>query len=321
MLDPQILSMLRDTTGEVVAPAAAAEPADPWRRRRQTRTVPSQSRSRSPNPSRSRCRSRGSRREPSGSRSASPHRHRVERRASGSRSCAARVAPIRSTGCGSSTRRPARNGSSPIPPSCSPADDDESTTCRPRSGAAASGRARRPAGSPRYAVDTRLHTRRVRARRPAVRRRPRRRRGPRAGGRRAGVRPAARPARPSASRTSAARTLCVAELDGSWRVLAGGDDEPGTVTWGSAEFVAAEEMGRSAGYWWSPDGTAIAVARVDTRRRAAVVHRRSRRTRDAARRVPLSVRRHRQRGRVAAHRRSSTARSSTSSGTASASST
>jgi len=35
------------------------------------------------------------------------------------------------------------------------------------------------------------------------------------------------------------------------------------VTYGLAEFVAAEEMGRMRGYWWSPAGTALAVARVD----------------------------------------------------------
>ena len=41
-----------------------------------------------------------------------------------------------------------------------------------------------------------------------------------------------------------------------------GPDGPG-VTWGLAEFVAAEEMGRQRGFWWSPDGTRLAVARVD----------------------------------------------------------
>ena len=56
--------------------------------------------------------------------------------------------------------------------------------------------------------------------------------------------------------------LCVAELDGTSRVLAADDDDQ--VTWGSADFVAAEEMGRSRGYWWSPDGSAIAATRVDT---------------------------------------------------------
>jgi dipeptidyl-peptidase-4 len=61
------------------------------------------------------------------------------------------------------------------------------------------------------------------------------------------------------------RLLCIGELDGSWWVLAGGDlDEPETISWGSAEFIAAEEMNRFRGYWWSPGGDAIAVCRVDT---------------------------------------------------------
>ncbi|MBV9935786.1 MAG: DPP IV N-terminal domain-containing protein, partial [Actinobacteria bacterium] len=42
------------------------------------------------------------------------------------------------------------------------------------------------------------------------------------------------------------------------------DDDP-AVTWGLPEFIAAEEMGRFRGYWWSPSGDAIAVARVDNR--------------------------------------------------------
>ncbi|GAA0283766.1 S9 family peptidase [Cryptosporangium japonicum] len=35
------------------------------------------------------------------------------------------------------------------------------------------------------------------------------------------------------------------------------------VTWGVAEFAAAEEMNRFRGYWWSPDGERILAARVD----------------------------------------------------------
>jgi len=35
------------------------------------------------------------------------------------------------------------------------------------------------------------------------------------------------------------------------------------VSWGTAEFIAQEEMGRSTGYWWSPDESRIAVTRVD----------------------------------------------------------
>ena len=60
--------------------------------------------------------------------------------------------------------------------------------------------------------------------------------------------------------------LRIAELDGSSRVLAEPEPEPGEthITWGAAEFIAAEERGRGRGYWWSPDGERLAVARVDT---------------------------------------------------------
>ncbi|HWE99505.1 MAG TPA: DPP IV N-terminal domain-containing protein [Caulobacteraceae bacterium] len=40
-------------------------------------------------------------------------------------------------------------------------------------------------------------------------------------------------------------------------------DGAGPVSYGLAEFVAQEEMGRYSGYWWSPDDGAIAYARVD----------------------------------------------------------
>ncbi len=60
------------------------------------------------------------------------------------------------------------------------------------------------------------------------------------------------------------RSLRLGELDGSSRALAGGGDtEVDTVSWGSADFVAAEEMGRFRGFWWSPDGTTLAACRVD----------------------------------------------------------
>ncbi|MFC9327338.1 prolyl oligopeptidase family serine peptidase [Kitasatospora sp. NPDC057015] len=42
------------------------------------------------------------------------------------------------------------------------------------------------------------------------------------------------------------------------------EPEDPDVTWGSAEFVAAEEMGRTRGFWWAPDGRSLLVARVDT---------------------------------------------------------
>ncbi|MGO8961931.1 MAG: prolyl oligopeptidase family serine peptidase [Streptosporangiaceae bacterium] len=35
------------------------------------------------------------------------------------------------------------------------------------------------------------------------------------------------------------------------------------ISFGLAEFIAAEEMDRSRGYWWAPDGSAILTARVD----------------------------------------------------------
>jgi dipeptidyl-peptidase-4 len=57
------------------------------------------------------------------------------------------------------------------------------------------------------------------------------------------------------------RTLRIAELDGSSWELAG--DEHPDISWGSADFIAAEEMGRYRGYWWSPDGAAIAATRAD----------------------------------------------------------
>jgi dipeptidyl-peptidase-4 len=60
-----------------------------------------------------------------------------------------------------------------------------------------------------------------------------------------------------------AGALRVADLDGgSDRLLAA--PESGEVTYGLAEHVAAESMHRHRGYWWSPDGTRLLVARVDT---------------------------------------------------------
>lgn len=49
--------------------------------------------------------------------------------------------------------------------------------------------------------------------------------------------------------------------DGRISCLAG--DPAEAISWGMAEFVAAEEMGRSRGYWWAPDGDAMLVTRVD----------------------------------------------------------
>ncbi len=70
---------------------------------------------------------------------------------------------------------------------------------------------------------------------------------------------------PSAKRIAyvSGTSLRIAELDGSSRALAGADSGADTVSWGRADFIAAEEMGRFRGYWWSPDGTTLAVCRVD----------------------------------------------------------
>ncbi len=57
--------------------------------------------------------------------------------------------------------------------------------------------------------------------------------------------------------------LHVRDVGGSDRVLAQEDDPD--VTWGLPEFIAAEEMDRLRGFWWSPDGERLAAARVDDR--------------------------------------------------------
>ncbi len=57
--------------------------------------------------------------------------------------------------------------------------------------------------------------------------------------------------------------LCVCDLTGTEIIVAAEAEPNNDITWGQAEFAAAEEMGRQRGYWWSPVGTAIAVGRVD----------------------------------------------------------
>ena len=70
---------------------------------------------------------------------------------------------------------------------------------------------------------------------------------------------------PSGRRVAFVRegALYVLPIDGEERLLAGEDDLD--VTWGLAEFAAAEEMDRPRGFWWAPDGSAVAAARVDNR--------------------------------------------------------
>jgi dipeptidyl-peptidase-4 len=47
-------------------------------------------------------------------------------------------------------------------------------------------------------------------------------------------------------------------------------DGAGTLSWGTAEFVAQEEMDRRVGHWWSPDDSLIAVQRTDESKVAVV---------------------------------------------------
>ena len=58
----------------------------------------------------------------------------------------------------------------------------------------------------------------------------------------------------------AGRELRVVTDDGD-RLLIGEAEE--TVSWGAAEFIASEEMGRTRGFWWGPDSDALLVQRVD----------------------------------------------------------
>lgn len=58
----------------------------------------------------------------------------------------------------------------------------------------------------------------------------------------------------------AGRELRVVTGEGD-RLLIGEAAE--TVSWGAAEFIAAEEMGRTRGFWWGPDSDALLVQRVD----------------------------------------------------------
>jgi dipeptidyl-peptidase-4 len=80
------------------------------------------------------------------------------------------------------------------------------------------------------------------------------------------IRPAADP-RPDPTGTCVAYVsdgvLRVCEIAvGTDRVVADPKGADG-VSFGLAEFVAAEEMDRNRGYWWAPDGSAILTARVD----------------------------------------------------------
>ena len=60
--------------------------------------------------------------------------------------------------------------------------------------------------------------------------------------------------------------LCVADIsqgtDNTHEKVLATDPAP-HISWGMADFIAAEEMGRQRGYWWSPNGEHLAACRVD----------------------------------------------------------
>jgi dipeptidyl-peptidase-4 len=67
---------------------------------------------------------------------------------------------------------------------------------------------------------------------------------------------------PAATRVAyvSGSTLRVTGDDGDRLVIG---EDGANVSWGSAEFVAAEEMHRIRGYWWAPSGDQLLVERVD----------------------------------------------------------
>ncbi|MFJ3513723.1 prolyl oligopeptidase family serine peptidase [Streptomyces sp. NPDC090131] len=74
--------------------------------------------------------------------------------------------------------------------------------------------------------------------------------------------PAAGPALDPRQNADGSRTAYVA--DDVLYVAPGGRVSPDDgARWGLAEFAAAEELGRTRGHWWSPDGVTLLAARVD----------------------------------------------------------
>lgn len=71
---------------------------------------------------------------------------------------------------------------------------------------------------------------------------------------------------PSARRIAYITDGALHAIDLAWGAdtLLASDDDP-DIRWGVAEFIAAEEMDRSRGYWWAPDGKSLIAARVDER--------------------------------------------------------
>ena len=54
--------------------------------------------------------------------------------------------------------------------------------------------------------------------------------------------------------------LRIVDADGDRSVIREDGD---SISWGAAEFIAGEEMGRTRGFWWAPDSRRLLVERVD----------------------------------------------------------
>ncbi|MEM9203369.1 MAG: DPP IV N-terminal domain-containing protein, partial [Actinomycetota bacterium] len=54
--------------------------------------------------------------------------------------------------------------------------------------------------------------------------------------------------------------LRVVDTNGDRSVI---HEDGDTISWGAAEFIAGEEMGRTRGFWWAPDSQHLLVERVD----------------------------------------------------------
>ena len=188
-------------------------------------------------------------------------------------------------------------------PTRAPSRPAATRTCRPRSGPGASGPgSRRAASSPTPPTGPQPSPR---SPSPAARTssisspaaRPRDRSTP-------PVRsstPAPTPPDP-ASRTSAV-ARCTSTIWGRAPPTAVAEPESDTVTYGLADFVAAEEMSRMRGYWWSPDGRSLLVARVDDAPGPPLAHRRSGQPRAGAHGRRLPRRGHAERAGLAERRR------------------
>ena len=61
----------------------------------------------------------------------------------------------------------------------------------------------------------------------------------------------------------AAGRLHIASIDGGAPQAVSPAESSETVTWGLADFIAAEELDRSRGFWWSPEGDRLLVQRTD----------------------------------------------------------